>query len=227
MFYIYKLYFDSSDSVYIGKTKNLTQRIYDHLAEARNKSTNTQRLNWIRKYHYELGEQLKHEILAEFDDEQACLNAEIDYIAEYKELGYQLKNSTEGGEGSSGRICTDNTKAKISKAQKGKQTWLGKKHSDETKKKISEANKGKKAWLGRKHSDETKKKLSIIKTKPNKPVKPKQAKTIEVTYPDGHIEIITNYAKWGRDNNIDKGCIMQALKRGNTIKAGYTFRYIA
>ncbi len=47
----------------------------------------------------------------------------------------------------------------------GNKHHLGKKHSEETKKKISKANKGKKPCLGKKHSEETLAKLrAIIKT---------------------------------------------------------------
>ena len=57
---------------------------------------------------------------------------------------------------------SEETKLKISEANKGKTTWMkGKHHSDESKQKISAVMKGNKNRLGRPHSDETKKKLSI------------------------------------------------------------------
>ena len=44
--------------------------------------------------------------------------------------------------------------------KKGHKTWLGKRHSDETKIKMSEANKGRKAWnKGKSPSEETKRKM--------------------------------------------------------------------
>ena len=49
---------------------------------------------------------------------------------------------------------TEETKLKISKANKGKHL------SEEAKQKISIANKGNKSWLGRKHSEEAKQKIS-------------------------------------------------------------------
>lgn len=115
--------------------------------------------------------------------EEEAFKHEIYMIAVFgrKDLGTGiLHNKTNGGEGTSGRIITDDTrnkikqknkgkkltdehKRKISKANKGKSaTWnIGKKHSIETRKKISEALKGKVTWnIGRKHSIETKEKLS-------------------------------------------------------------------
>ncbi len=57
----------------------------------------------------------------------------------------KLVNFTDGGEGQSGRICSDETKKKMSLTRKGKPSpRKGAKLSDETKKKVSESKKGKK-----------------------------------------------------------------------------------
>lgn len=73
-----------------------------------------------------------------------------------KDLGTGiLHNRTNGGEGSSGRICSEETKVKIGTAQKGdKNHAYGKSLSEEHKRKLSEAGKG------RVFSEETRKKLS-------------------------------------------------------------------
>jgi len=57
--------------------------------------------------------------------------------------------------------CTysEETKKKLSIANKGNQKWLGRKHSEETKKKIGEKNRGSKARVGKPHSEETKEKI--------------------------------------------------------------------
>jgi hypothetical protein len=90
-----------------------------------------------------------------------------------KDLGTGiLYNKTDGGEGVSGRIQSDETRKKISDSNKGKRR--GKKHSEESKRKISEARKGKprseetkrkmsestKGRKGKPHSEETKRKIS-------------------------------------------------------------------
>ena len=94
-----------------------------------------------------------------------------------KDLGTGiLRNLTDGGDGSSGVVRSEETrrkmstakkgkthseesKIKMSEAQKGNTNWLGKTHSEESKIKMSEARKGKTNWLGKTHSEETKRKL--------------------------------------------------------------------
>ncbi len=88
-----------------------------------------------------------------FDDltwEEAC-EKEIEFISIYGRRDLNngtLCNMTNGGEGTLGRIATEETRRKIGIAQKGKI------NSPETRKKLSIANKG------RKHSEETKLKIS-------------------------------------------------------------------
>jgi hypothetical protein len=90
--------------------------------------------------------------------EREAFRHEIYMIAVFgrKDLGTGiLYNKTNGGEGLSGAIRSDETKRKIGKANKGKT------RSDETKNKLSEANKGKNNfWYGKSLSEEHKKKLS-------------------------------------------------------------------
>ncbi len=86
-----------------------------------------------------------------------------------KDLGLgTLVNLTSGGQGGE---CSEQTKEKISKSNKGKRrtpeqkekmrnSKLGSKASDETKLKLSKASKGNKRRLGSKASDETKLKMS-------------------------------------------------------------------
>lgn len=80
-----------------------------------------------------------------------------------------LTNFTNGGEGSSGRKLSEETKEKI------RQKAIGRKHSEESKKKMSEKRKGdknsnfgktgeKSHWFGKKHSED-----SIKKMKKKKP----------------------------------------------------------
>ena len=72
-----------------------------------------------------------------------------------KDLGTGiLHNRTDGGEGVSGRIMSQETRRKISEAQKGeKNHFYGKTASEETRKKISEYHKNKYV------SEETKRKI--------------------------------------------------------------------
>jgi hypothetical protein len=98
-----------------------------------------------------------------------------------KDLGTGiLRNKSNGGEGPSGWVASEETRRKMGEAQKGKTLseetrkkigealkgntiWLGKSHSEESKRKISEALKGNTTWLGRTHSEESKRKISEAK----------------------------------------------------------------
>jgi len=110
--------------------------------------------------------------------EEESFKHEIYMIAVFgrKDLGTGiLHNRTGGGEGSSGAVVSEETKAKMSEAQKGdKNHNYGKVTSEETKKKLSEIGKGRvfseetrkklsQASKNKTHSEETKKKLSEIK----------------------------------------------------------------
>ena len=111
------------------------------------------------------------EILKECEDEE--LNKwEMYYIKELNTKVPYGYNMTDGGDGTSGCTVSEETKRKISEANKGKTTWLkGKHHSEETKQKISKGKKGNKLSeehkrkiskgnKGKKRSEETRKKLS-------------------------------------------------------------------
>jgi len=52
-----------------------------------------------------------------------------------------LHNKTDGGEGISGLVISDEHREKLSLTKKGNQLWLGRTHSEETKKKMSEVQK--------------------------------------------------------------------------------------
>lgn len=106
------------------------------------------------------------EILKECDDK------ELDYWEKYyvKELNTKAPygyNLTDGGEGMTGYTLSEETKKKMSDAQKGEKNYMYGKHlSEEAKKKISDSNKGKTPWNKGKtniYSEEYKKKISEAK----------------------------------------------------------------
>ena len=95
--------------------------------------------------------------------EAEAFKHEIYMIAVFgrKDLGTGiLRNRTDGGEGVSGRILSQESRRKISEANKGNTNCLGKTHSEESKKKMSESQKGNTKMLGKTHSEETKRKMS-------------------------------------------------------------------
>ena len=72
-----------------------------------------------------------------------------------KDLGTGiLYNMTDGGDGTSGYIPSEESRKKMSEAKKGKTP------SEETRRKISEAKKGNTSMLGKTHSEETRRKMS-------------------------------------------------------------------
>ena len=88
--------------------------------------------------------------------EEEAFKHEIYMVAVFgrKDLGTGiLHNKTDGGEGASGFIHSEESKRKLSIAGKGRI------FSDETKRKISEAHKGNTYNLGKTHSEETKKRI--------------------------------------------------------------------
>ena len=92
--------------------------------------------------------------------EEEAFRHEIYMIAVFgrKDLGTGiLHNLTDGGDGASGYVFSEETKKKLSEAHKGNTTWLGKTHSEETKRKMSDTRKGKTL------SEETKRKQSEAK----------------------------------------------------------------
>jgi hypothetical protein len=116
--------------------------------------------------------------------EQEAFKHEIYMIAVFgrKDLGTGiLHNKTDGGEGTSGFIHSEEHKRKVSEAIKGKtisketkrkmsEVKKGKNHSEETKKKLSEANKGENnPNYGKSRSEETKRKISEANKGENSP----------------------------------------------------------
>ena len=127
-------------------------------------------------------------VLNNLTEEQAFQN-EIDFISWYGRVDSGngiLRNLTDGGDGASGWIPSEETRRKLSEANKGKirseehkrkyrEAKKGKIHSEEHKRKISEAKKGilkseetkrkmseakKGQGLGKTHSEESKRKMS-------------------------------------------------------------------
>lgn len=138
-----------------------------HLFESNLKSEkNKHKANKIRKL-LKNGKQPHIEIVGEFESEEKAYALEKKLIAVWgrADLGLgPLTNMTNGGEGASGKIFTEEYRRKLSEAAKKV------KPSQETRDKISAAFKGKKqspeqiakrvaSKKGYKHSEETKQKL--------------------------------------------------------------------
>jgi len=117
--------------------------------------------------------------------EEAC-EKEKEFIKLYGRIDLGLGtlcNLTDGGDGSPGARRTQETKMKISQAQKGdKGNNYGKKHTEEVKRKISEAQKGEKNHnFAKNFSNETREKLrqANLGKKTTKEIKDKISKTLQ------------------------------------------------
>ena len=93
-------------------------------------------------------------------DEELAFLAEMERIDQLKKLGVNLCNMTDGGEGLSGHVVSDQVRQKLRQRMLGNKFTFGKKFSDSTREKMSALLIGNKRSVGRVHSQETKEKMS-------------------------------------------------------------------
>lgn len=125
---------------YVGMASKHVVRPYDHAKEARRTKTHSHKLHWIRSIQAE-GRDPDVLILEELSDGTSPTFlgfVESCYIKSLREIGHQLTNVLDGGNGGSS----------------GSKALIGHPVSAETRKKLSDAQKG------RKHSLEARAKLS-------------------------------------------------------------------
>ena len=145
---IYKATNTINNKYYIGQTiRSLEKRIDGHLKDSKNPKFYFHFA--IKKYGIE---KFKWTILEFCYSQKELDEKEMWYIKHFKSFGEVGYNLTEGGSGSGGHKCSEESRKKMSEYHKGK------KMSEETKKKMSDSQKGKK--LGTHPSDETRKKMS-------------------------------------------------------------------
>jgi hypothetical protein len=161
-FYTYAYLREDRTPYYIGKGTG--RRIYQSTGRPCNKPKDKSRIIFLKQNLTE-EEAFKHEIymIAVFGRKDL-------------ETGI-LYNRTNGGDGTSGHICSEETRKKLSKVQKGKilseehrkkisKSLKGRKISEETRKKLSISLKGKAGFpgmLNKTHTEKTKEKMSEVK----------------------------------------------------------------
>ena len=145
---------------YIGKTKkSLKKRLYEHLTK-RNLIPNTHKNNWIKKL---LNMNLKPIIeLIELADVNNWMEKEIFHIKNLKSQGFNLTNATDGGDGALGSKRTKEAIQKTRNTMFKKYGQYGVPVSEETKIKISQAQKGKKHSIERIENAAVKKRKILI-----------------------------------------------------------------
>jgi group I intron endonuclease len=138
---------------YVGQASDLDDRKSSHFSNLkRNKSHNPYLQNAYNKYGKDY---FIFEIL------HVCGKdvKELTYWESYYKNLYNAKyNIREVEESNLGMRLSEETRRKISEANKGNQRWLGRKHSEETLMKISNSNRGKT------RSEESKRKMSEAAT---------------------------------------------------------------
>ena len=147
---VYKAENKINGKVYIGKTiQPLEQRISRHI-----NGKGAYFHSAIKKYGIN---SFVFSVIDSAETDIELCKKEIYWIKNMKSRQPYGYNLTDGGDGTVGRIQSDETKNKISMAHKGKtnkrlaewnkKNWKGKHHSEEIKKKIGEGNLGKRMSL--------------------------------------------------------------------------------
>lgn len=109
---------DISGVKYVGKASDVKKRYYRHIFDAKNKSKLNKRDAWVKSL-LNKNEKPILEIIDEVPIEEWEF-WECYWISQFKTWGFDLKNMTNGGEGTYGRIVSDKTKLKMSLTKKGK-----------------------------------------------------------------------------------------------------------
>lgn len=138
MYKIYYLVSKSTDWYYIGMTKNSLENRFNAHIHSMRRGTKTPLYSCMRKY-----QDFIPILRAEFDTHEECCEEEIRLIAEAKELGHNVLNLADGGNG--GFVVPedkiDSWKRKLRKKRRGRKPALGMKHTEENKKIFSKVSK--------------------------------------------------------------------------------------
>lgn len=168
---IYKIQSNKKpDRVYIGSAKNIQKRWWVHLCDLRKNKHHSPKL---QKHYNKYGEaDLMFSVL---------LGCDISELTEKEQFFLDIYkpyfNCCENARNCQGYHPTEETRAKLREARKGKRPFLGHRHTEETKERMSAAKRGKKKspetrermsrafmgnknWLGRKHTEETRRRMS-------------------------------------------------------------------
>ena len=173
------------------------------------------------------------EIIKECLTEERAFEKEKEFIALYKKYGWCEANFTDGGEGASGRVLSEESKLKMSKSHLGKKPWnKGKTHiySEATLLKmriaskenyankrevLKEANIGNTYRKDKKHSTETKLKIS----------KTKNSKYFSVFKENIFVGTWLSQAECAQKLGLQRTLINACLKNRRDNHKKYTFKY--
>lgn len=128
---------DSEDIRYIGiTTQKLSTRLYKHMYDAK-KYPNTHKSRWISSL-VKLNKKPVIQLLETIIGWSNACSREVELIKEFKIKGYNLTNSTKGGDGITGLVFSEEHKKNLSLSH------LGKVLTEDHKRKIGIASKNRK-----------------------------------------------------------------------------------
>lgn len=155
LYYIYKITNNITGKTYIGQHKYV-------LGGKRQRSGGVYTDNYeslltdgywgsgvyLKKAYKKYGKEnfTKDILVSHLECKEAADEAEKVFIKCYRELGKELYNLTDGGDGSLGHKHTEESRRKMSEATKGNKYNLGRHPTEETRQKLSEVMKGRR-WF--------------------------------------------------------------------------------
>lgn len=246
---VYKLYFDNSDKFYIGKTSNISKRIYLHKIEAFYGKDKTPKNIWI-KFNMFNEHKLKHEILFETTDEKKAYEVEKNYIIKTSDKNVNSVNNYNNPSGKSedglrrmaeifGKkyILIDKTgkiTEVLSLSRFGRENKLNYKDLNACAKKITNSSQGykvfyKEDWDDFSEDEKTEeinkfKSYNQYETKAFKKSGDKYRKDYVIINPKGSIDIVTGLSSYIKNNNLNDGNMFTSLSKSKPYK-GYQVFY--
>lgn len=199
---------------YIGKSSQGLLRAREHNYPSYLDVDKTYCGNWIRKLQ-KLKLKYTWVVIQEFEDADILSQAEIHWISYYRSIGFRLTNMTNGGEGSVDYVTSQETKAKISTALKGRVRSMS--HSSA----ISAAKMGK---SNGKHSEEHRKNISNGHRNSDK--SRERAKRWQKSIIDQHGNIYTSIKDAAQQIKVKPPNISAVLNGTRKTIKGFRFSYI-
>jgi len=118
---IYAIVDERTDRIcYVGKAVDPSSRRSGHITLLENNVHHNPRLQYVFNKLRREGECGLAWLPLEWASVENLGQLEVQWIARLRGLGYDLCNATNGGEGACGRVVSEETKAKMSRANKGK-----------------------------------------------------------------------------------------------------------
>lgn len=229
--FIYTLSCPKSGLVrYVGQTTNVQKRFALHLFHSKNGRATTYKEKWINTL-VNSGQKPVLEIV--WEGSPSLLDRkEFEFIALYKAFGAKLTNATLGGTTTRGRVCSEETKRKLSEMFKGKCLrppisdaerlaisirQKGFKHTEESKRRVSESKKGKPSlWSTVEMPTEMKDKWHA---------KALALSKITIAIKDGVEYQYASRAEAARQLQCSPGDILKVINGKRNHCKGYTFKY--